>query len=137
MSGHNPSARRAGSQHGERSTREVLESHLAMRQAGDLECDLVDNYADDVVLRSWGEGVSHGHDGVRTLARVLRTYVESGSYTYHQLLTDRAYGMLRWTASYRNVRIDQGTDSFVVRNGRIVAQTIAYAVDNSSDEANA
>ena len=109
-----------------RTTQEVLESHLAMRKAGDLEGDLAENYAEDVVLLSWGEGVNHGAAGVRKLASILRTYVDSGAYQYHQVLTDGNYGMLRWSAAGSNTDIRDGTDSFAVENGRIVAQTIAY-----------
>ncbi|HLR56422.1 MAG TPA: nuclear transport factor 2 family protein [Actinomycetales bacterium] len=109
-----------------RTTREVLESHLAMRKAGDLEGDLAQNYAEDVVLLSWGEGVNHGASGVRKLASILRTYVDSGEYEYHQVLSDGNYGMLRWSAAGSNTNIRDGTDSFAVENGRIVAQTIAY-----------
>ena len=112
-----------------RTTRDVLESHLALRQAGDLEADLRVNYADDVVMLSWGEGVNHGHDGVRRLATVLRTYVEHGSFTYHRLITDQEYGLLRWSANVPGMVIHDGTDSFVVRSGRIVAQTIAYTAE--------
>ncbi|GAB6983594.1 hypothetical protein [Nocardioides pyridinolyticus] len=39
-----------------RSTRGVIESHLHYRQVGDLERDLVENYAPDVRLLS-AEGV--------------------------------------------------------------------------------
>ena len=113
----------------DRTPRAVLESHLALRQEGDLEGDLATNYAEDVVLLSWGEGVHRGHDGVRYLAEVLRTYAEHGSFQYHQLLTADDYGMLRWSADMPDLVIHDGTDAFVVRDGLIVAQTIAYRVD--------
>ncbi|WP_179951016.1 nuclear transport factor 2 family protein [Xylanimonas oleitrophica] len=116
-----------------RSTREVLEAHLVCRRAGDLERDLAENYAPDVALISWGEGVNHGLDGVRRLADVLRTYVDHASYRYHDLVTTGEYGMLRWSATAPEARIHDGTDSFVVRDGRIVAQTIAYAVDGEGE----
>jgi len=112
----------------ERSTREVLESHLALRRAGDLEADLATNYADDVVLLSWGEGVNRGTEGVRHLASILRTYVDHASFRYEALISDRGYGMLRWSATAPTARVHDGTDSFVVVAGRIVAQTIAYRV---------
>lgn len=115
----------------DRPTREILESHLALRRAGDLEADQATNYAEDVVLLSWGEGVNRGHDGVRYLAGVLRTYVDHGSFHYDQLLTEDAYGMLRWSATRPDKVIHDGTDAFVVREGLIVAQTIAYRVRSS------
>src|SRR5690625_1427186 len=109
-----------------RTTQEVLESHLAMRKAGDLESDLAQNYAEDVVLLSWGEGVNHGASGVRKLASILHTYVDSDAYHHHPVLSDGNYGMLRWSAAGSDTQIRDGTDSFAVENGRIIAQTIAY-----------
>lgn len=111
-----------------RGTREVLEAHLALRAAGDLERDLAENYAADVLLLSWGEGVQHGIDGVRRLAGVLRSYVAAGTYTYDRLVVAGEMGMLRWRARDGATHLDHGVDSYVVRDGRIVAQTIAYAI---------
>lgn len=96
-----------------RGTREVLEAHLALRAAGDLERDLAENYA---------------ADGVRRLAGVLRSYVAAGTYTYDRLVVAGEMGMLRWRARDGATHLDHGVDSYVVRDGRIVAQTIAYAI---------
>ncbi len=112
-----------------RSTREVLESHLALRRDGDLEGDLATNYTEDVVMLSCGEGVKRGHDGVRKLADILGTYVGHGEFEYHELVVDGPYGMLRWTAHAPDAKVPDGTDSFVVEDGQIVAQTIAYTVE--------
>lgn len=112
-----------------RSTHEVLESHLAYRRAGELEADLARNHADDVVLLSWGEGVEHGKEGVRRLAGILGSSVEAGTSTYDRLVVDDAYGMLHWRARDGGTDVRDGADSYVVRDGVIVAQTIAYAVD--------
>lgn len=110
----------------DRPTREVLESHLRHRKDGDLEGDLDRNYANDVLLLS-AEGVNHGHDGVRRLAGVLRSYVPDGSYTYHQVLAEGEVGMLSWTGRGEHAVIHDGADSFVIRDGLIRAQTIHYS----------
>lgn len=112
-----------------RGAREVVESHLALRQAGDLERDLATNYSPDVVLLS-AEGVNHGHDGVRRLADVLRTYVDAGRYRYDRVLADGEVAMLTWHAADESVRIHDGADSFVVRDGLVRAQTIHYSVNH-------
>lgn len=116
-----------------RSTREVLESHLALRAEGDLEADLRQNYSDDVVLLSWGEGVHRGKDGVRELAGVLRTYLPEGEYRYGVLVVADEYGLLRWSGSGAGTVVHDGADSFVVRDGRIVAQTIHYAAERDGE----
>lgn len=115
-----------------RTTREVLESHLDQRQAGDLERDLATNYDDDVVLLS-AEGIHHGHEGVRMLASILRTYVHAGRYSYRQLLVHGEVGMLQWTAQGDHFAVHDGADSYVVRRGRIVAQTIHYSATRRRD----
>ncbi|MFD2024484.1 nuclear transport factor 2 family protein [Promicromonospora aerolata] len=109
-----------------RSTREVLERHLECRRALDLESDLHDNYAKDVTMLSWGEGVHHGLSGVRYLAGVLKTYLPEGNYRYDDLIVADAYGLLRWSGGGPGEKRLHGVDSFVVGHGRIVAQTISY-----------
>jgi len=107
-------------------TQAVLADHLHRRQAGDLEGDIRCNYDPNVVLLS-AEGVHHGHEGVRTLATILRTYVSDGTYDYLDLLIEGEVGMLRWRATDEDVRLHDGVDSYVVHDGRIVAQTIHYS----------
>ena len=109
-----------------RSTHEVLDKHLECRRALDLEGDLRQNYAQDVVLLSWGEGVHRNHDGVRFLAGVLQTYLLEGNYKYDDLIVADAYGLLRWSGRGPDGAQLRGVDSFVVDHGRITAQTISY-----------
>jgi hypothetical protein len=106
----------------------VLESHLRLRKAGDLEKDIAENYHRDVILLP-AEGVNRGHDGVRRLAAILQGYVAAGSYDYHQVLIEDEFGMLAWSASSDRVQIHDGADSYVVRHGKIIAQTVHYSVD--------
>lgn len=112
-----------------RSSEKVLESHLKYRKDGDLEGDLKENYAEDVVLLSH-EGVHHGHDGVRYLADVLNSYLPEGSYEYHQVLTAAEVGMLTWTGAAKDLKVHDGVDSFVFRNGKITAQTIHFSTSS-------
>lgn len=109
-----------------RPTDEVLNSHLECRRALDLERDLAENYADDVVLLSWGEGVHHGPQGVRYLAGVLQLYLPEGNYRYDDLIMADSYGLLRWSGIGPGGEQLRGVDSFVVARGRIIAQTISY-----------
>jgi uncharacterized membrane protein YcaP (DUF421 family) len=108
------------------STREVLEAHLECRMRGDLGADLRENYSPDVVLLS-AEGVHRGHDGVRRLAAVLRSYVQPGSYDYGRLLVADEVGFLRWSAQSAGIDVHDGADIYVVRGGLIIAQTIHYS----------
>lgn len=108
-----------------RSTREVIEHHLECRQADDLERDIRESYSNDVLLLSY-EGVHRGHAGVRKLADILASYVPAGTYRYEQVICEDDVGMLRWTAESGGVEVQLGVDSYIVREGLIVAQTIYY-----------
>ena len=111
-----------------RGTREVLDAHLKCRQSGDLDGDIRDNYHSDVALLS-AEGVHHGTEAVRALAGVLRRYLPDGDYRYRQVLTRGEVGMLIWSGrcADTDTEVHDGVDSYVVHDGRIVAQTIHYA----------
>lgn len=110
-----------------RTTREVIEAHLDCRKAGDLERDRATNYAADVTLLSSGEGLHRGHDGVRKLARILRTYLPHGNYQYRQVLAEGEVGMLTWSGSGEDTVVHDGADSYLVRDGLIQTQTIHYS----------
>ncbi|WBB65910.1 nuclear transport factor 2 family protein [Micromonospora sp. WMMD812] len=111
-----------------RTTREVLDDHLRRRLHGDLEGDLRENYHPDIRLLS-AEGVHQGHDGVRYLAGILRSYVTDGEYRYRQVLADGDVGMLIWSGrcSATDIALHDGVDSYVVRDGLLVVQTIHYS----------
>src|SRR5215208_54630 len=116
--------RRAGRWH-ERACRSVppdpddgrcVADHVCCRPAGDLEGDLRYNYHRDMLLLS-AEGVHHGHDGVRRLAAILRSYLADAGYEFHKTMTDGDLGMLVWSG--RCARDDdymhEGGDSYVIR----------------------
>jgi hypothetical protein len=120
--------------HRTRTTADVLADHLRCRRAGDLESDLRYNYHRDVLLLS-AEGVHNGHDGVRRLAAILRSYLTDAGYEFHKTMTDGDLGVLVWSG--RCARDDDcmydGVDSYVVRDGMIAAQTINYSRVSDSD----
>lgn len=70
------------------------------------------------------------HDGVRESAAELYRYFPKGSFTYHIRLVDGEVALLVWTGRSPAGDIHDGVDSFVIRNGRIAAQTIHYNVDH-------
>ncbi len=110
-----------------RSAEEVLQSHLALRQRKALEEDIELNYAPHVVLLTH-EGVLHGHEGVRESGHLLHRQLPDGEYEYHNLLINGDVGFLEWTGRGRGSDVCDGADSYEVRDGKIVAQTIHYVV---------
>lgn len=105
----------------EDETMAVLQHHAAALAAGDLDEIMVD-YADDAVFISDDSGILAGAAAIREhfstpsgLADITPTVLHvHGDYLY-----------VCWTAD--GVRL--GTDTFVVRDGRIVFQTVAIARD--------
>jgi ketosteroid isomerase-like protein len=115
-----------------RSTREVLDDHFEQVQGGDLEADLARNYDPQVVLLT-SFGSHHGHDGLRTLIQRLLEQAPDPAFDYHDVQVDGDVGFLRWSGRGSDgTRLVDGAESYVVRHGRIVAQTIHYRVEDGS-----
>lgn len=113
-----------------KSTEQVLRDHLERRCRHDLEGDLASNYSDDVVVLS-KDGVFHGKDGIRQTARILNENLPDARFAYDLLRTADSFGLLSWSAEASNgSRTCHGADSFVVRDGRIVAQTIHFETND-------
>jgi hypothetical protein len=110
-----------------RSTKDVFEDHLALRMHGDVEGDILRNYADDIVILS-GDGEFRRHDGVRTSAKMLDKRLPKARLTYRSKLVDGDVAFLEWSAESPSGRVDDGTDTFVIRDGKIAVQTIHYTV---------
>jgi hypothetical protein len=110
-----------------RSTREVFEDHLCCRSARAVEEDLARNYAEDVVLLT-GFGLYRGHEGVRQLARLLFAQLPCVAYEYRTRLVDGEVAFLEWAARCSTATVEDGADSFLIRDGKIVVQTIHYTV---------
>ncbi len=114
----------------QRSTQEVFEDHLEKRSKGLVEEDIATNYAEDVVVLT-GIGTYRGHDGIRQAAANLDHYLPDASFTYTTKRVEDAFAFLEWHGESPKGRVCDGADSFVIRNGRIIAQTIHYTVDKA------
>lgn len=113
-----------------RSTREVLDDHLnlAAEENWNLEEDIRRNFAEDIFLLT-GYGIYHGYDGIRQKARLLAEQLPGGRWNYVNIMAEGELGFLEWTAEADNgARVEDGADSYLVRNGRICAMTIHYTV---------
>ena len=110
-----------------RKTLEVLTAHLNRRQAGDVEGDLAANYSEDVVyLCMYGQ--HFGHDGVRVMANLLATQLPDAEFQYPTIEAHEDFAFCEWTGLGEKTRVDDGADSYLVRDGKIVAQTVHYTV---------
>lgn len=112
---------------GPRGTAEVFDDHLARADRGDVEGDIAANFAPDCVLLTT-YGRFEGHDGIRAAAALLDRQVPEARYRYLQRTVQGELAFLEWTASGRGASVDDGADSFLVRDGRVRVMTIHYTV---------
>jgi hypothetical protein len=115
----------------DRSAEEVLANHLRLREEKAAAEDVCRDYAEDAMLLS-GRGVFRGREGVRRSAGMLKRELPGATYEYRTRLVEGEVAFLEWTAHPDGARVEDGADSFLVRDGLIVAQTIHYTVDRST-----
>ena len=119
-----------------RTAREVLDDHLniANNWVGEpfehiLDQDLRRNFAEDIVVLI-NRGVFRGHEGVRQLAwRLADELPEHRAFQYTHVAADERVALLEWTYEDAEVRVRDGVDSYLIEDGKIVAQTIHYTVE--------
>lgn len=119
------------SQPQDRSAKEVLDDHLRESREGSIEEDLARNFAEDLVILT-GRGVFRGHAGLRHLNRLLMEELPGAEFEYRTRLVEGELAFLEWTAQAEGAVVEDGADSYVIRGGRIVAQTIHYTVKTPS-----
>jgi hypothetical protein len=107
------------------TTEAVVTEHLRCFGTCDLE-GIVGGYAEDAAMHS-PSGTVRGHGQLRQLfARVFSEFGKPGtSFEMLHQLYDGEIGFVVWSAETVDNVYDLGTDTFVVRNGKIVAHTFA------------
>lgn len=73
-------------------------------------------------------GVFRGHAGLREVPERLRVELPDATFTYRTVVVPDDIGFLEWEATSPAGTVRDGADSYVVRDGRIVAQTIHYTI---------
>jgi hypothetical protein len=111
----------------QRSTVEVFEDHIALAQEGDLEADLIRNVATDIVLLT-SYGIFRGYEGVRKAAALLEQQIGRTKYFYRNRMVHGEHAFLEWGARSELAAIEDGADSYLIRDGRIQSMTIHYTV---------
>ena len=120
-----------------RSARDVLDDHLNLANDwvdtpldGVMEHDLRRNVSEDIVVLL-NRGTFRGHDGVRQLAEMLAEELpEHEAFEYTYVAADGRMGLLEWTYTDATVTVRDGVDSYLIEDGKIVAQTIHYTLEH-------
>ena len=120
---------KASSDGAERSSEEVLNDHLSCRMANDIQADIDRNYAPDVVIFT-SRGRYGGYEGVRELHEKLREHVPD-DYEIVLKLVHGPYAFIEWRAREPGRSVEDGADSFVIKDGRITFQSIHYTLQET------
>lgn len=105
------------------STKDILDNHLGSFFKRDLHGVLSD-YAPDAVMFTHN-GALKGIDGIRPLFQALFAEFGKGRPTFNmqRQIIEGDYGYIMWTAETADNVYEMATDTFVVRDGKIVAQS--------------
>jgi ketosteroid isomerase-like protein len=107
------------------STKDVLDHHVKCFSEGDLEGVLSD-YAPDAVLFT-PDGPLRGADAMRPFFQaMLAEFGKPGlAFSMKHQSIEGDYAYVLWTAETADNVYELGTDTTVVRDGKIVAQSFA------------
>ena len=110
------------------STRSVIENHLKCFGEGDVE-GILSDYEPDAVLFTPG-ALLRGVEAIRPLfeAMVAEFRKPGAAFRLSQMAVDGEHGYIVWIAETADNVYELGTDTFVVRGGKIAAQSFASRV---------
>jgi len=105
------------------STKDVLDNHLKCFGERDLKGVLSD-YASGAVMFT-PDGPLRGADAIRPLfqAMIAEFGKPGATFSMKQQSVEGDYAYILWTAETADNVYEMGTDTFVVRDGKIVAQS--------------
>ena len=102
------------------STKSVLDHHGAALLAGDIDA-VMEDYTDESVFISNLGGVLKGVGAIRS---VFEAAGEFGGFTEATMHIEGDVAFATWTAE----GVSFGSDTFVIRDGKIVVQTVAIVL---------
>jgi ketosteroid isomerase-like protein len=110
------------------ATKDVLHNHLKCFGAGDLEGILAD-YARDAVLFT-PNGPLAGIDSIRPLfERLIEEFGKPGATFDMRLQSiEGEYAYILWSAETADNVYEMATDTFLVKEGKILAQSFAAKI---------
>ena len=110
------------------TTKDIVDQHLKSFSQGDLDGVLAD-YSPDAILFVPGRTLK-GRDAIKPFFEVLiAEFAKPGaSFSMREQRFEGDYGYLLWSAETADNSYESATDTFVVQNGKIVAQSFAAKI---------
>jgi ketosteroid isomerase-like protein len=111
-----------------RSTKDVVDHHLKSFGDGDLN-GILSDYAPMAILFT-PDGPLEGVDAIRPIfERLLAEFAKpASSFELKHQSINGDYAYILWTAETADNSYDLATDTFVVQDGKIVAQSFAARI---------
>jgi len=110
--------------------REVFDHHAAAIGAGNVD-EILKDYTEESIIFTQ-EGPLKGLKAIRPLFQRLVTEImppRATEFEMKQMTIEDDIIYIAWKSSSKFVDIPLGTDTFIVRNGKIVAQTFTAQID--------
>ena len=111
-----------------RPAREVFEDHPRTAREWPFEEYIERIFSKECVVLSQ-HGIHRDHEGLKELAQLLWEEMPGAAFEYTTQLVEGEAAFLEWTARSESARVVDGADSFFIRDGLVVAQTIHYTVE--------
>jgi hypothetical protein len=116
-------------------TRNILLHHWEAFGAGNIE-EIMADYADDAILVT-PEGTRKGEAQIRSLFEELFDEMfspASSSLNLSKQVVEGKIAYILWSGSSSGYDATFATDTFVIRDGKIIAQTFAAQIPNSRED---
>ena len=112
------------------TTNDILDHHLKCFGTRDLE-GILGDYAPDAVMFC-PDGIRKGPDARKDFfVKLLAEFSKPGaSMSMQQTFVEGDYAYIVWTAESAGNKYLMATDTFVIRDGKIVAQSFAAKVES-------
>ena len=109
-----------------KSTQDVINHHLEAFGSGSVEGILEECYTDDSVMIS-SDGVLKGKGQIRTMIdQFIGDFSKPGaSFEMGQMIVEGEVAYITWTAETADIRYDLGSETYLIRDGKIAVQTVA------------
>ncbi len=110
-----------------RTPREVFDHHWDTLMSGDMEGVLSD-YTEDATFIRTGGRVATGHAGIEQVFGDIGEALEGFAFEQVSITEEGSTLLLEWQGRHGDGRVANGSDTFVIHDGMIRHQTLAFWV---------
>jgi hypothetical protein len=110
-----------------RTTKEVFENHLLLTIDWDQIDEIEKDYSPECTLLT-SFGIFHGKEGLRKFAKILDEKIPDADFLFLNRLYSGEMAFLEWQAEASDAFVDDGAESFLIRDGLILCHTVHFTV---------